>query len=320
MKISVIIPCYNSKPWIARALASVARQSYAPCEIIVIDDGSTDGSVRKVETMHFRNLSVIRQSNQGASAARNKGIEVARGELIAFLDADDQWHTEKLEKQVEFFQKFPNIHWCGTNYYIVGDIRKRSRLTKSSWPKSLELEVFSDFYSANLDERRILTSGVAIRKSVFTHVGTFDTDILHGQDTDLWWRIAREYPAYGYFHKPLFDYSLMVPGGISHSGPKRIRSQIHLLRKHIQNLKSQDAIQSSYGQLVRKTCIQVARFALIVGENRRARELLKILPSEWKGGRYVVWNFLGLLPKPLLIGMAGLCRRIVQLSKCIRTK
>lgn len=97
LSISVVIPCFNASAFLGETLGSVRNQTLKPCEIIVVDDGSTDGSARVAEAFG-PSVQVVRQSNGGAAAARNHGVALARGEWIAFLDADDTWHPQRLEK------------------------------------------------------------------------------------------------------------------------------------------------------------------------------------------------------------------------------
>src|SRR5438128_3816698 len=103
-KVSVIIPVYNACKFIAQTLTCVYQQSFQDFEVVIVDDGSTDDSlevVEKVSREYSRATSIIRQRNQGAPAARNRGAQMAGGELLAFLDADDLWYPEKLRLQVE---------------------------------------------------------------------------------------------------------------------------------------------------------------------------------------------------------------------------
>ena len=117
--ISVIITLYNKANYIGRALNSVFSQT-TPCqEIVVVDDGSTDRGVEVVQSFQDSRVRVIRQHNQGVNTARNQGIAAARGDLIALLDADDQWQPRFLETIVRLTQKFPQAGAFATNYQIV---------------------------------------------------------------------------------------------------------------------------------------------------------------------------------------------------------
>ena len=119
--VSVVIPCYNGADFIRETLDSVLTQTVAPIEVLVVDDGSTDESAEIAES-YGHPVRVIRQTNQGESVARNRGIDEARGDWIAFVDADDLWAPNKLERQLEAIE--PDVVWIHTNYHLFG---KRNR-------------------------------------------------------------------------------------------------------------------------------------------------------------------------------------------------
>ena len=116
--ISVVIPLYNKEEQIAHTLQSVFTQTFQNFEIVIVDDGSTDNSVEEVEKFTDSRIRLIHQTNAGVSAARNRGIEEARGELIAFLDADDEWMPEYLATQYGLYQKYPECSVYACNYEI----------------------------------------------------------------------------------------------------------------------------------------------------------------------------------------------------------
>jgi len=117
-EVSVVIPLYNKAPYIARALASVITQTCQDFEVIVIDDGSTDGGAEIVRRLDDTRIRVIRQENRGVSAARNRGIESARTDFIAFLDADDEWTPTHLEALLRLRDRYPHAGAYGTAYLI----------------------------------------------------------------------------------------------------------------------------------------------------------------------------------------------------------
>lgn len=121
MKISVIIPCYNSEETIQKCLQSVIEQTYKVFEIIIIDDGSTDKTVFYIQDFISRNntnenIILINQTNQGPSAARNVGLKIAQGCIIAFLDADDYWEINKMKTQIDFLRNHKDVYLCATAF------------------------------------------------------------------------------------------------------------------------------------------------------------------------------------------------------------
>ena len=159
--VSVVIPTFNCAKYILSALDSVLAQTYRPIEVIVVDDGSTDGT-----TDIIRNYTDVRyyyQFNQGVSVARNVGIEAAHGEFIAFLDADDCWKNNKLKVQINFMLKYPEFGYTSTQVLDFLDINS---------PKSL----LSKHKGSYDNQIIILPSTLVVRKNVFDKIGAFSPD------------------------------------------------------------------------------------------------------------------------------------------------
>src|ERR1044072_212389 len=116
--VSVVIPTYNSGPYLLEAIDSLLAQTLLPSEIIVVDDGSSDDTPARLKDYRGR-IRYIYQENMGVSAARNRGIEAANGDFIAFLDADDIWHPRKLEFQMETFARIPALGLVGTKFFYI---------------------------------------------------------------------------------------------------------------------------------------------------------------------------------------------------------
>ena len=188
MKISVIIPTYNRKKYIKRAIDSVIRQSYKPFEIIVIDDGSTDGTYELIKQSYSSSeISLEKQINNGVSSARNKGVKLANGDWIAFLDSDDEWFENKLELQVREIKKSKNFMICHTNeIWIRNGIRVNQMKKHQKYGGSI--------FEKCLDMCRISPSSVMIHRRIFDEIGLFDEDLIICEDYDLWLRISSKYP------------------------------------------------------------------------------------------------------------------------------
>ena len=186
MKISVIIPTYNRKKTLARAIQSVINQSLSPFEILIIDDGSNDGTEEWVKE-NFRNIKYIYQNNHGVSSARNIGIENAYGDWVAFLDSDDEWLPNKLFEQVKSIQSNPKIKFFHTNEIWI---RNGVRVNQMKKHKKYGGYIFEKC----LDICRISPSSVLIQKEVFDNIGVFDESLRVCEDYDLWLRITSKYP------------------------------------------------------------------------------------------------------------------------------
>ncbi|MGH8210517.1 MAG: glycosyltransferase family 2 protein [Steroidobacteraceae bacterium] len=186
--ISVIIPSYNCATYLTEAVRSALEQSYSPVEIIVVDDGSTDATSAVIGAFGER-IRYIRQANGGVSRARNSGIRAARGQLIAFLDADDRWLPEKLTKQCAQLRADSRVPLVHTNIQLlyepsgrqVHDSRDHARYSGRCYAQS--------FWG-----NAIITSTVLVTVGCLEEVGLFDEKTRYAEDYDLWIRIARRYP------------------------------------------------------------------------------------------------------------------------------
>ncbi len=203
-KISIIIPTFNRRDYITIALDSVLKQTYKDYEIIIIDDGSSDDT-KEVLKPYQDNIRYFYQDNKGIPTTRNRGIREARGDYIAFLDSDDFWLPEKLERQIECFSNNSRYGMVATRCSSItpdGRLRKKNRPGKSGW-------VLIDLFKANF----IRTSSAMIKKECFDKIGMFDESLPECEEYDLWLRIARKYPV-GFINEPLAVYT-DNPKGVS---------------------------------------------------------------------------------------------------------
>ena len=185
MKISVVIPTFNRISLVARAIDSVLKQSLNPYEIIVVDDGSDDGTSEMINNK-YKSIKLIQQQNNGVSAARNNGIKHAKGDWIALLDSDDEWTEKKLENQVDRLIKAPEYDFCHTNeIWIRNGVRVNQRKKHEKYGGYI--------FDKCLDICRISPSSVLFRKNILDHVGWFDNQLPVCEDYDLWLRITSEY-------------------------------------------------------------------------------------------------------------------------------
>ena len=189
--ISVVIPLYNKEKQIANTLHSVLRQTFQNFEIVVVDDGSTDNSVQEVEKVNDIRIRIVHQKNAGVSAARNKGIEEAKYDLIAFLDADDKWKAEYLETQYYLFQKYSqcSVYACGyefsdSNGNVSGTIIRKLPFQEKDGVLTNYFEV------ASCSHPPIWTSAVMVKKDAIQAVGGFPVGIKSGEYLLTWDRLA----------------------------------------------------------------------------------------------------------------------------------
>ena len=241
---SVVVPVYNRSELVRRALDSVLSQTLPPREVIVVDDGSTDDTAEKLRSEYSASVAVISQKHAGVSYARNKGISACSQEWIAFLDSDDEWCPDKLEKQAEFLVKNVDYLVCHCDeIWIRRKVRvnpKKYHAKSGGWifPRCLPLCVISP-------------SAVVINRAVFSDVGMFDEQMPVCEDYDLWLRITARYPV-GFVNEQLV---------IKHGGHEDQLSQVYPAMDRFRivallNLLDADILCSDYRKLTIQTLLE----------------------------------------------------------------
>jgi len=309
--VSVIIPTYNSAKYIEEALESVFKQTLQDFEIIVVDDGSTDGTGEILKDYSDR-IKYIFQKNSGPASARNKGIKIARGEYIAFLDADDLWMPTKLEKQVAMFDKNKNLGMVTTGACSFDEkgVRgfstyKRKKLMRGDVARNIFLH--SD----------VGTPTVMARKEVFEKVGLFEERtrqgekvlLSHGSDDNMWIRIA------AYFDVELIDEAL---------AKIRVHPSMMTLQKSelLESVKYNiHLLNTKYGEDVKKKIekapIKISRVQFAVGYGhyesgnyREARKAFLIGAYHW------IWYW----KNPLYLALTFMPSGLASLLKSLKRK
>ena len=186
MKISVVIPTFNRLSVLTRALDSAINQTIKPHEIIVIDDGSSDQTRNWIRNK-FPEINYFYQKNMGVSTARNTGIDMAKGDWIAFLDSDDEWDKAKLELQSKAIHNNKDIPLSHTNeIWIKNGVRINQKWSHQKFGGQI--------FNRCLKKCIISPSTVIIRKDIFNEIGLFDTSLPVCEDYDLWLRVTARYP------------------------------------------------------------------------------------------------------------------------------
>jgi len=181
---SVVIPLYNKANYIQSCLESVLKQTHKEFEVILVNDGSTDGSEAVVERFQDSRIRLVHQENKGASAARNKGVSLAKHEWIALIDADDYWYPNHLEELQNTIEQFPKADVVCNNYEILLEKDYVKHPTFSiEYP--LKAQYIEDYFKGSLIDPIAWTSALSFTSSIFKKVGEFDTNIKSGQDIDL---------------------------------------------------------------------------------------------------------------------------------------
>lgn len=248
--VSVIMPAFNAGHLIRESIDSIRQQTYKNWELWITNDASTDDTQKIVEDyladerIHLINFS----QNCGLAAARNAGIEKSNGEYIAFLDSDDLWLPEKLDRQVNFHLRYPEIGLSFTDFNIFDKSVEYSRPNNLCNHKMLDepaIDVTNIFYKNTLG---ILT--VMVKKDILDQVGYFDPDFRSVEDHDLWIRIAKVGYKFAYIDEKLALYRLSE-GGLSRSLRKYKFQRKKFLRKHYPTIGDNEFSRKAWGTYYR---------------------------------------------------------------------
>jgi glycosyltransferase involved in cell wall biosynthesis len=222
--VSVVIPVYNGAAYLEQALASILRQNVGDVEIVVVDDGSTDDTPRVLDGYRGR-IMALRQANGGMASARTRGIRAARGELVAFVDADDYWLDDKLAPQLSVFARRPDVGLVYSNALF----QQGNRLL----PQTL-FDIYSPHRGRVFDKLLIASfipvASVVVRRQCLDAVGLFDERLIICADYDLWLRLAARYDV-DYVDAPLVVYR-RHDGNITHNVEHALREAIGITRRH----------------------------------------------------------------------------------------
>ena len=199
--VSVVVPIFNGERYVLEAVNSVLAQTYTEFELILVNDGSTDRTRAAIEPfLTLERVRYFEQPRRGPAAARNLALGHARGEIVAFLDHDDAWLPEKLELQVRYLGKHPDIGLVHGRMMYVDESGSPISYEKD-WVGALEGECFAGLFARN----RIGTPTVAVRAACLTEVGPFNEALARAQDYELWLRLAKSC-RFGFIDRPLARY------------------------------------------------------------------------------------------------------------------
>ena len=182
--VDVIIPTYNGLPWIKKTIESVLSQSHKYIKVYIIDDGSIDGTENYIKQIKDRRVHYYKKKNGGVSSARNYGIKISKSEFVAFLDSDDIWHSQKLQKQLEIMNSTPEVGLVYGQHYIIDELDHITGLLKISNRGKL--------FNMLLNGNTIAGSAsmVLIRRDILNMAGFFREDLINGEDWEMWMRIS----------------------------------------------------------------------------------------------------------------------------------
>ena len=215
---SVVIPLYNKEKFIGATLNSVANQTFCDFEVLIVDDASTDDSLKVAENHPLKASIVKHVQNRGLSAARNNGIRNSAANFIAFLDSDDLWRPDFLEKMHQLITRFPEAGLFGANYEEVYTDGLAVAPDKNLELHEGKMALVSDFFAANSHQPIFCYSSVVVKKEVFENTGFFDENISLGEDVDFNIRAAAQYSV-AYYNGIGAGYTIFSENQITTSTP-----------------------------------------------------------------------------------------------------
>ena len=274
--VSVVIPLYNKEKYIQKTLTSVFKQTFQDFEIIIVNDGSTDNSLAEVKKFNDKRIRIISQKNAGVSAARNKGIYEAQYELIAFMDADDEWFPNHLEELLALKTEFPECKIFATNYKIIdSEGKERFPVNTELFNFDGSIGIIKDyFYVAANTAPPLWTSAIAVDKESIQQVDCFPVGIRLGEDLLVWALLALRYKI-AYSNNITAIYNVNAPTGLMDDEP--LPDQSDVVGERLRLLLSTDTKNKSLRHYI--SLWHRMRYSLYISNFFRAKALDEILKA-----------------------------------------
>jgi glycosyltransferase involved in cell wall biosynthesis len=317
-KIAVVMPLYNKADEVTRAIDSVLKQTVSDFKLIVVNDGSTDKGPEIVRNINDSRVRIIDQGNAGVSAARNRGISEAQSDLIAFLDADDEWEVSFLETILNLKKKFPTCKVFATNY-LYREVNGTFRLPiiRGLPPHFFEGVLDNYFNVAIKSDPPIWTSAVAVTKEAIRSIGMFPVGVTSGEDLLTWAKLAVKYNI-AYTTKTCSIF--YVPNDIF-DRPGRFKDNNDFVSKELFKLlnkipfREQNGLKKYIGQWHKNRTVSF----LELGKHKEARQELHLMDrfSE-KTGKWYLYALLAYLPKKITCLLMKGLKRINRLRRSVR--
>lgn len=286
--VSVVIPAYNCEDTLGRAIQSIADQSVSVKEIIVVDDGSSDKTVETVRQLSktFKKLRLIEQANGGPAKARNAGIEIAQGNWVAFLDADDAWLPNRVELQHKILERHPNLAWLSGAYTRVKPDANGQMIELGESSKSMRMKQGHDGVYDALEEMvngtSIWTGSMLIRRKELMALGGFECEIKGSEDIDLWVRLAMLYPKIGFVTQTIARYTVDQADSIVGGNARNLDLTKFVFYKRIADLvERSDGVTKKRLEKLLGQKIQIYTNSLVrTGELDNARQFIGMLKRD----------------------------------------
>lgn len=313
MKISVAIPLYNKEKYIGRAITSVLKQTVQPDEIIVVDDGSADHSVREVQKFNDARIRLVQQENRGEGAARNRAVEEATHELVAFLDADDEWKPDFLLHIRELYEKFPDCGAYATAYEMMlpngrAVLAKFKGIPAHSW-----IGIIPDFFKVAQEGSPFCSSSVALSRKIFQSLKGFPEGIKQGADRMLWVRLGIEFPV-AFCSSSQSIYYTDIPNSALHTRYDSYPIISKMIEEMLKNNEIPSPLLADIADYNTFLKLQRIYHLVIIGRMKDARELLRATaPRRKYYFQIAYWRLVTIFPS-WIVSLARVVRLQVRKS------
>lgn len=304
-RVSIVMPLYNKYTTVGASLKSIFQQTISDWELIVVDDGSTDGGGGLVVGLSDSRICVHVQANAGVSAARNRGIALARADLVAFLDADDTWEPTFLETVLALARDFPKAGWFATGYRIQNPHGRMSANRLNGLPAYFERGLLPNYFQvAAQSDPPVWTSAVMVRKNLIMSIGGFPEGIQSGEDLLTWARLAIREPL-AYDIRPLAIFQ--ISGIERHPDPQNpvglALEQLHA--EFPQTL----GFRGYLGLWYRMQTVMALRFEDFMLARKWAWSAWRYDPRRWRNGYTLLLTW---LPRTLGISFDTGLRKLIR--------
>ena len=272
-KISVIIPLYNKGFIISETLNSVLAQTFTDFEVVIVNDGSTDNSLEIVSQFTDERIRLYSQENKGVSKTRNAGIEYAKGELIAFLDADDFWYPNHLEEIYQLYIDYPECGFYASRYFMKISKKNTIKTTYNQAVSDNFKGILPDYFFASIQYRVGLTSAVAIPKRIIKKDFLFNPELNGQEDLELFTKIAIQKPV-AITNKYTVEYNFSIENQLS---------KIQFIQKKIIKFNQFSKDESKNKSLKKFLDLYRLEYALqfrIIGDSKESKFYLKDITTK----------------------------------------
>lgn len=297
MKFSIVIPLYNKAPYIERALDSVLAQTVQDFEIVVVDDGSMDGGADLVRQYTDPRVRLIQQNNVGVSAARNRGIAASNTDLIAFLDADDEWDNNFLEQIRFLITEYPTAGLFATSYRMFNGIDIQYPQIRNLAIPLGGHSILEKYLNVMLGPAPFYTSSTVVRKEIVQKVGGFPVGVRHGEDLDTWLRIYL-HSAIAFLYSHSVVYFTGLPTSTANGWIKENDfAPTQTAQKYLNSGACTSELIPDLQEYIAYYELQIAKNQVFCGKHKQARNhLFKIKKTERYYYEKILWIFWTFMP------------------------